>query len=741
MGINIKNAVVLLLAVFWSSFLIYQSCTPSSDTGSNAESVTSSFVGNNACKSCHQSEFNQWSDSHHANAMSHASDSTVLGDFSQVTFESNGILTTFITKEEAYYALVEDEEGITEYKITYTFGWEPLQQYLVEFPDGRLQAFHIAWDTEKNSWFEINTNANLDKNDWMHWTNGSMTWNKMCAECHSTNLEKNYLQESESYKTTWSEINVSCESCHGPGETHVLKAETGEFQSGKPKYLTQLVSDPSIVQVESCAPCHSRRSSLGSTDMYEGRFLDHYTPDILRTNIYFPDGQILEEDYVYGSFVQSKMFQNGVKCTDCHNPHTAELKREGNLLCTSCHTEKYNSAKHTFHPAGTESGQCISCHMTGRTYMGNDFRRDHSFRIPRPDQSVSYNTPNACTGCHTDKTDAWAKDAIINWYGPEREFHFSDVLVKGFDHNSANELITLINSLEVPGIARATAVDYLAIIPTEQAYQSVLLALNDRDALVRTTALQSLIQLPKEDRIQFSSPLLGDPVRSVRVTSALILADVDTTELPIRYHEEFKKASFELKAKLDINRDFSSGQLQLAQVHDRRGEIDLAIESYQKALKMDSLLPGVRINLARLYSINANSLKAIQVLEQELKIFPDNANAMYSLGLVLAEEERSDDALVYFSQAAQLQPQNMRIPYNWGLVLNQLGRGQEAILILENALNYDSQADDIRYALVTIYISEGDNLNALKQATILSQKYPQNAEIAGMVRQLKAKAN
>ncbi len=740
MRISIKHVSVLIFVLVWSSFLMYQGC--SSDQSSEGtyileDTPRGEFVGSDACKSCHQQEYNDWVGSHHDKAMMHASDSSVLGDFSGLTFESKGITNRFYKKGTEYFVSTEKLSVVSEYKITHTFGWEPLQQYLVEFPDGKLQAFHIAWDTDKKEWFDLYPTNDFDSGDWMHWTNGSMTWNKMCADCHSTNLQKNYSSESGHYSTSWSQINVSCESCHGAGESHVKMASSKNYQAGiGPSLISQVSSDPSIAQIENCAPCHSRRSSLGSDDLFDGRFLDHYTPDILRTNLYFPDGQILEEDYVYGSFVQSKMFQNGVKCTDCHNPHTAELKREGNDLCISCHTEVYNRTEHTFHPEETESSQCISCHMPGRVYMGNDFRRDHSFRVPRPDQSVQFGTPNACVGCHEDKSNEWAAKAIEDWYGKDRAPHFSDVLVHGPDPAMTNELIALVKDMREPGIARATAVDYLANIPSEAAYQSVLLSLEDRDALVRVSSLQNLIQLQKADRIQFAAPLLSDPIRSVRVTAALVLADLDTNEIPLRYQEEYSIAYDELLDKLNHNIDFSSGQMQMAQFYDRKGETENAILAYQKTLVMDSLLPGVRINLARLYSISGKNGEAIHVLQDAVIIDPENVQALYSLGLVLSEAGRGEEAISNFSLASNLNPQDLRIYYNWGLALHQLSKSEEAIVVFNTALSINSEADDIRYAMITVLISMGKNQQALIEAKILASKYPQNRELAAMVQQL-----
>jgi hypothetical protein len=200
------------------------------------------------------------------------------------------------------------------------------------------------------------------------------------------------------------------------------------------------------VEIEVCAACHARRQSLTSQSSAPGdRFLDNFVPALLRTGLYHADGQILDEVYVYGSFLQSRMHGAGVRCTDCHERHRLGILAEGNALCTRCHNPEgtprfptlkpgqFDSPAHHFHRDGSDGAQCANCHMPARTYMGVDPRRDHSFRVPRPDLSARLGTPNACTLCHDDKTDAWATEQVRAWYpeGRSGRLHFSEVLAAG----------------------------------------------------------------------------------------------------------------------------------------------------------------------------------------------------------------------------------------------------------------------------------------------------------------------
>ena len=374
----------------------------------------SEFLGDQKCKECHNKEYEKWEGSHHDKAMQIADSSSVLGNFENTFFTSQGVTSHFYKKGEDFYVNTEGRDGKNhDYKILYTFGLTPLQQYIVQFPDGHFQCLRTAWDTEKKKWFDLYPDFKVVHSEWLHWSKGGLNWNNMCADCHSTNVRKNYSEENDSYTTKYALINVSCEACHGPGKSHVSRVEALGDQYKRDNSLQMTYDTAPKDLVDKCARCHMRREQFSKNYNYEGTLLDHYFPQLITEPIYHADGQILDEVYVYGSFIQSKMYQKGVTCTNCHDAHTTKLKFDGNNLCYQCHNQKtYNNKKHHFHQLNTECSKCINCHMTGKYYMGNDFRRDHSFRIPRPDLSVKYNTPNACNGCHKNKDSKWASSAF-----------------------------------------------------------------------------------------------------------------------------------------------------------------------------------------------------------------------------------------------------------------------------------------------------------------------------------------
>lgn len=374
------------------------------------------YVGSESCKSCHLQQFNQWQGSHHQLAMQHANEKTVLADFNNTSFVYFDTTSRFFKKHGRYFVNTEGPDGkLADYEIKYVFGIEPLQQYLIEFPDGHIQSLTIAWDTVKKRWFHLYPDEQIKPGDPLHWTRVYQNWNMMCGECHTTNYKKNYDSDKKTYKTQWSEINVGCEACHGPGSKHVAWANKKSNELKNYGFDFSYKTASADQQIAACAPCHSRRTSLSTSFQPHQPLLDNFLPSHLRPGLYYPDGQILDEVYVYGSFLQGSMYQAGVRCSDCHNVHTAKLKLTGNKVCTQCHNpngdsrfktlikKDYDNKSHHFHKTNSMGAQCVECHAPERNYMVVDPRRDHSFRIPRPDLSIKYDTPNACNKCHTNK--------------------------------------------------------------------------------------------------------------------------------------------------------------------------------------------------------------------------------------------------------------------------------------------------------------------------------------------------
>ncbi len=690
-----KDNVLIQSYKYILFFILIYSCQ--SGTGyvknfSQEDSSKPEFVGSMTCLSCHKEQYLNWKDSHHDQAMKIADSLSVLADFNNVSFTSNNTKSTFFKRGNDHFVNTIGEDGNNhDYKIEYTFGVTPLQQYIVQLSYGKYQCLQTAWDTEQNKWFDLQPDIDdIEVGEWIHWTGGGMRWNSSCADCHSTNLHKNFDSKSNSYNTTFSEINVGCEACHGPASLHVDYYKNPN-KTKAPSHMFMDSSLPSTELVDKCARCHSLRKQITKAFDFKGQFVDHYSPTLLVDPVYEPDGQIRGENYVYGSFIQSKMYHNGVSCKDCHNVHSLKLKQNGNALCLSCHDQKYDNASHHFHDENSKATQCINCHMTGKTYMGNDFRRDHSFRIPRPDQTIKYGTPNACNNCHSTKSPKWASDFINAKYGTERAPHFSDLLLAGY-HGDKDAYYSLISQGNYPDIARATALNlYAKHQLSPQELMSIKKFVKDSSAMVRKEAIDAFEKMESPDFSLFLEPLLLDSIRMVRISAAAYFNTVNLTPL------NFTNANNEQLEELEMNADFASGQHQIAVHQQKKGNIELAIKAYKKAIELDRYQNISRLNLALLIYQQGDISEAEKLYLKVIDQDPDYSYSYYMLGLLYHEIENSLEALKYLGLACEREPLNLRAFYNYALKLQEVGQNEKSIRIMDRALTIIPDNEEFLY--------------------------------------------
>ncbi len=718
------------------------------------------YVGGDKCIECHQKEYRDWHGSDHDRAMAPATIESVEGDFNNVTFvDSKGDSSRFYRKDSAFYVHTRGPGGrYGDFRIAYTFGVHPLQQYLVPFEGGRLQCLPIAWDTQRKCWYSlpdsIYKDEDLTPDNWLYWTNNGQNWNGMCADCHSTNLKKGYDPVKHTYHTTWTDIDVNCEACHGPGSEHIKWANlpAGDRPGGENAWLTVNTSDMNTVdEVKLCARCHARRSVLGdfTPDDYHRDMLDYMVPQLLNEPHYFADGQILDEDYVWGSFTQSYMYQEHVrvKCSDCHNVHSGEtiLPVDDNQLCLQCHrADVYDTYRHTFHKKKGEAGRplllegghkkvevgegakCVNCHMPGRYYMGVDFRRDHSLRIPRPDLSLRYGTPNACTMCHTDKSDRWAERYIEKWYGQSRRHHYGEVLARGrhSDPAALDSLILLSQDILFPVIVRATALTLLQNDPIQKSFDALVKAFSDPEALLREAAVRSLPNLDPTAFRQALQPMLLDPVKAVRMQAAFRLSAFPKRQIEARYQEAFDKAIQEYRQAMLYMGDFASSRHNLGILYTNLGQTDNAIRNYEEALRIDNLFYPARINLALLYNQKGENDKAEEMLRKTLAQEPGFAEGYYYLGLLLAEKKDYQGALHYLLEAARRMPDYPRVRYNISLLYQQMQKPDKAWEYLRQCLEKEPRNYDYLYAAATFFLQRGEKEKARRYARRLKECYP-----------------
>ena len=707
-----------------------------------------------------------------------ANDSTVLGNFNDAHFAKDGVTSSFFKRDSKFYVRTDGPDGNPQdFDLPYTFGVYPLQQYLVPFPNGRMQSFVVAWDSRSKEhdgqrWFHLYPDQKMTHNDPLHWTGRNQTWNYMCADCHSTNLRKNYDLAKDSYATTWSEIDVSCESCHGPGSNHVAWAQShkkGSYKSSdgpngltvdlKPASGAWSVSDPdkgtmhwkgqarSHNEINTCAPCHSRRHPITSDYQPGQLFLDAYVPSLLEEGVYYPDGQILEEDYEWGSFIQSKMYHEGVTCSDCHDPHTAKLPPVSlNAVCGKCHSlAKFGSEQHHHHKADSAGALCVNCHMPTKTYMVIDARRDHSFRVPRPDFSVAYGTPNACNQCHKDKSAGWAVDAVSKWYGPNRrqEAHFVEAIDAGRRGlpNAEKALAALITDSTKPAIARATALSLLPQYLTPSSLPAVQAALGDSDALVRSQAVRALEPLSPQERVRLAAPLLADPVLSVRIEAARLLAGTPPDLLQDAQKTALDRAVSELIASEMVSAERPENHMNLALLYVQMGRTNEAESELQTALRLDPNFVPAMVNLADLYRAQQRDDEGQRWLEKAIAVAPNAVEPIYALGLLKIRQKQYPEALSLLAKAASLQPDNARYSYVYAVALNSTGHADGAIAVLQQAHQKHPADRQVLMGLIAFERDKGNLPSAIAYAQQLVQLAPDDPDAKAVLAQLQGRGH
>ena len=607
------------------------------------------YVGSDQCRDCHTDAFEAWETSHHGEAWRVPEISVPDDSFRGETFEHKGMTAKFTRADGAFLIDVTEVDGSsTRYTLHSIGGTHPLLHPILETAPGKLQSFDVVWDVDKGEWYHLYPEQDLLPGTAFHWTGPYKNWNARCAECHATGYEKNFDFQTRSYASTQSEIGVGCEACHGPGAAHIAYQTTGEM----PAYLVPLTqsgftaehSDPQRA-MEQCAGCHARREAFGSDNPLPGTpFDDAYNLSVLRQSLYHADGQILDEVYVYGSFLQSKMHQNGVTCSNCHEPHSADLIAEGNAVCTQCHSPagnpefpslplaEFDSPAHHKHPQDSPGSQCVDCHMTERVYMGIDWRRDHSFRVPRPDLSAETMSPDACTDCHEDETQEWAAGQIADWFpnGRQAQPHYGTTLAIGrnYPEYAAPFLSDFSKDSEQTDLVRATALWLLETGGGTFTIDEIRPLLSDEEPLIREAAYSALKSLPASQTSQFFADGLSDPVRSVRMAASRSLLSIPPNTLPALNRSQLRQAYGELTSVLANQLDFPEAHLQLAGFALLSQNFPSASRALQEALRLDPQHIQAWSSLIRVTALLQGREGAVNVLRLGLEANPDDPTLM-----------------------------------------------------------------------------------------------------------------
>ncbi len=705
--------IALLLLAMAGIWFFLQASTPKLPMAAPAPVVTpvavvpppAKMVDEQQCQGCHQAQVKDWQGSHHQLAMQAATPETVPADFNNASFSSEGETTRFSRRGDEFWVNTPGADGkAADFKVAYTFGIAPLQQYLIEVGDGRLQALGVAWDTQKNRWFHLYPGQGVNFKNPLHWSKPSQNANFMCVECHTTGYKRNFDAAKNSFDSQWNSLGVGCQACHGPASNHVAWAakKSDLLHAG---FAVNLKDKDATVEIETCARCHARRAPLGDGYTVGKRLMDDYLPSVLTRELYALDGKIKDEVFEHGSFAQSKMADKGVRCSDCHNPHNAELKAPGNGLCLQCHNtagktavatvdgrglqaKNYDSPEHTRHAAGEPGSFCVDCHMPGKFYMGNDFRHDHSFSIPRPGDKVS------------EQFKLWSASE------PEHAPRYAEsmVLIRGGQPGAAQALYDQLARNNLPPIQRATLLAELPNYPSEQALKLATKDLGNPAPQVRESAVRAISAfLPPPERVALYGPLLRDPVLAVRIIAARDLLSASAQGLGPAWDKaiaEYENVQMSLLERAEAN-------LNLAMLYQASGRGDKVEAQLRTALLRDPDFFPALVTLAQWLEANGRALEARTLITDNLKQHPEAALLQHTQGLMLIRVGDTAKAMPHLREAARLEPANPQYNYVLAVALHDSGHVDQACEQLEKLLAAQPYNRNARLSLIQYYLENG----------------------------------
>ena len=728
---------------------IFPSLSPAS-TGKNSAAAAGSkftstdnknpyrdYAGSASCRECHAEAHQKWAGSHHAEAERLVQTNRDRTAFDPAREFKHGTQKTFVQWHNGFAQIAGlglSHQWETN-SVARVIGEDPLRQFLIAFPGGRFQVQEASYDPRSNEWFNVFGAEDRQPGEWGHWTGRGMNWNSMCAACHNTRVQKNYDAASDSYHTTMSEPTVSCEACHGPLKAHVewQKKYGGTNDPAFPKLSREQVFNM-------CESCHARRADLTGDFVPGDKFDDHFelaTADA--SELFYPDGQIHDEDYEATAFLGSKMQHAGLTCLDCHPRSLHMAKLHGNALCMQCHKGGFPKApaiiptEHSHHADGSAGNECANCHMPQTVYMQRHSRHDHGFTIPDPLLTKQFGVPNACNRCHADKSTDWSLTNIIAWYGDKMQRHTREraqiiARARNGEESSRTNLVRLLQTEEIP-YWRAVAANLLGgwvIDPNVTA--ALLQGLNDTNAMVRSACVRSLAPLVDDESVAKAlQPKLADPLRNVRIAAALALRATLDLNSP---------AAADLKRFLEINADQPAGQLQLGAFEIARGNLTNALGYFQTAVKWDPYSPGIRHELAIVFSQLGRMPDAVAQLEEAVKLAPKDAEFHYKLALALNESGDTNRMLTELESAVQCDPRHARAWYNLGLARSTRGDETGALAALVRAESGDPADPRAPYARATVLARMGKTAEARLAARRALELDPNFSAATALLQQL-----
>ena len=716
--------------VFISAFL---ACSPHAAIADSPPGR--SFSGTQSCRECHENFYRLWEPSHHGKAMQSYSE-----EFAARQLSPHSAPISILGRE--YQAQVGPGQGwVVEtgadgtqiHLIKEVLGGKNVYYFLTAQAKGRLQTLPLAYDVHQKKWFDTaKSGLRHAGGSQVSWRDPGYTFNTSCHSCHVSQVRLNYDLEQDTYETTWREPGINCETCHGPGDEHIMAAKKAEADGAvlEDWKIDRGGRDFSAEQNNAvCSSCHAKMIPLTSSFVPGEKFFDHFDLALLEHPDYYPDGRDLGENYTYTTWLMSPCLKSGkLDCLKCHTSSGRfRQKKDPNQACAPCHAQKVeNPTRHTMHKADSQGSLCISCHMPMTSFARMN-RSDHSMLPPAPASTIAFGSPNACNNCHTDKDAAWSDDWVRKWRA--RDYQAGVIrrgeLIKAARERDWSRLDDMLAYLQNPAreeVSAASLVRLLRSCPLPQKWTGIIKASYDASPLVRAAAAESLRDHPSRGSLKALADRLDDEYRLVRIRAAGSLFAFPRAGLTPEQAQKMARADKELQASLVTRPDLWSSHYNMGNYLMERRQLRLAVQAFQTAIRQEPRAVMARVNLAMAYARQGQGKQAENQLNQALATAPDNAAANFNMGLLAAEMQKPLKAEQHLRAALKSDPQMAPAAYNLGLLIYDKNPA-EAVDLLTRAWKLNPSPD---YAFTLAYLLNKSRrlIKATELLRAISQRWP-----------------
>ncbi len=724
-----RHSAPLAVCLLWAC-LLWAAPLSAADPG---------FAGSQSCRDCHEKFYQLWSTSHHGLAMQSFDSARPALTPQAKPLAIHG--ASFQMDLAAGVVVERGPGGEKRLPVVQALGGKNVFYFLTPLERGRLQTLPVAYDLNKKEWFDTAASGVrhvLGEGRGLSWRDPAFTFNTSCHGCHVSQLSTNYDPATDSYRTTWAEPGINCETCHGGSAEHNrVCREAAQKGLPAPKDLKIMRGGHSFSAEQNndtCNSCHAKMIPLSTSFTPGAAFFDHFDLVTLENPDYYPDGRDLGENYTAGSWRLSPCAASGkLDCVYCHTSSGRfRQKADPNQACAPCHRNKVdNAAAHSRHKAGTPGSQCVSCHMP-KTWFARMARSDHSMLPPSPAATERFGSPNACNLCHTDKTPAWADRQITARHGKDFQAAVLERagLIDAARKRDFTKLPAMLAYLARPDrqeVFAASLVRLLRACPNPDKWPGLRQAAADPSPLVRAAAATALALDPDPRGTAVLAGLAADRFRLVRVRAAESLAGRPAQGLDAGQQAAAQKAMDELVAALEARPDDWSGHYNLGNLRLAQGDAAGALAAYGRAVELRPDAAPPRVNAALILAQRGDRAGAESSLRQAVEADPACAAAHFNLGLLLAETRRLPEAEKELRAALAADPLLAQAAYNLGMILLEK-KPAEAVKFLAQADKLRPDEARFGHALGYAQHVRGDDDAAAKTLARVIHLHPDASE-------------